>query len=122
MLFCAEGTAHSCHGNSQLDFISMAGLLINKLDPKNNNRYVHRSLVKGEFEQVEVYTNMVETKYKAPGLEAWDVVIVVLYFLIVLGVGLFVSINFLFLLSFWGRAERQTCGSVSCVFSCVALC
>ena len=65
---------------------------------------------------------MVETKYKAPGLEAWDVVIVVLYFLIVLGVGLFVSINFLLLLSFWRRAERQNCGSVSCVFSCVAVC
>lgn len=50
-----------------------------------------QSPVKREFELVEVFINMVETEYKAPGLEAWDIVIVVLYFLIVLGVGLFVS-------------------------------
>ena len=51
-----------------------------------------QSPVKREFELLEVFINMVETEYKAPGLEAWDIVIVVLYFLIVLGVGLFVSI------------------------------
>lgn len=65
-----------------------------------------QSPVKREFELLEVFINMVETEYKAPGLEAWDIVIVVLYFLIVLGVGLFVSINFLFLLSFCRRQER----------------
>ena len=35
---------------------------------------------------------MAETRYKPPGLEAWDIVIVVLYFIVILGVGLFVSI------------------------------
>ena len=34
---------------------------------------------------------MAETQYKPPGLEAWDVVIVVLYFIVILGVGLYVS-------------------------------
>lgn len=32
---------------------------------------------------------MAETQYKPPGLEAWDVVIVVLYFIVILGVGLY---------------------------------
>ena len=36
---------------------------------------------------------MAETQYKPPGLEAWDIVIVVLYFIVILGVGLFVSIS-----------------------------
>lgn len=57
---------------------------------------MQQTSIKREFELLEVFINMVETKYKAPGLEAWDIVIVVLYFLIVLGVGLFVSVNFLF--------------------------
>ena len=35
---------------------------------------------------------MAETEYIAPGLEPWDIVIVVLYFFIILGVGLYVSI------------------------------
>jgi len=35
---------------------------------------------------------MAEADYKPPGLEAWDVVIVVLYFIVILGVGLYVSI------------------------------
>ena len=35
---------------------------------------------------------MAEAHYKPPGLEAWDIVIVVLYFIVVLGVGLYVSI------------------------------
>jgi len=48
-----------------------------------------QSPVKREFELLEVFINMVETEYKAPGLEAWDIVIVGLYFIIVLGVGLF---------------------------------
>ena len=34
---------------------------------------------------------MVETQYKPPGLEPWDIVIVVLYFIVILGVGLYVS-------------------------------
>ena len=32
-------------------------------------------------------------QYKPPGLEPWDIVIVVLYFFIILGVGLYVSIT-----------------------------
>ena len=34
---------------------------------------------------------MAETHYKPPGLEAWDIVIVVLYFIVILAVGLYVS-------------------------------
>ena len=34
---------------------------------------------------------MVETHYKPPGLEPWDIVIVLLYFIVILGVGLYVS-------------------------------
>ena len=36
---------------------------------------------------------MAEVQYKPPGLEPWDIVIVVLYFVIILGVGLYVSIS-----------------------------
>lgn len=38
-------------------------------------------------------SKMAETQYKPPGLEPWDIVIVVLYFVIILGVGLYVSIS-----------------------------
>ena len=36
---------------------------------------------------------MAEAQYKPPGLEPWDIVIVVLYFIVILGVGLYVSIS-----------------------------
>ena len=39
---------------------------------------------------------MAETQYKPPGLEAWDVVIVFLYFIVILGVGLYVSSSLYF--------------------------
>ena len=54
VLFCAEGTAHSCHGNSQSDFIPMAGLLINKLDPMNynNDLWSEESLQKQRRSQI----------------------------------------------------------------------
>ena len=50
---------------------------------------------------------MAETQYKPPGLEAWDVVIVVLYFIVILGVGLYVSSSWHFVNN---SAEREiTC-------------
>ena len=38
-------------------------------------------------------SKMAEAQYKPPGLEPWDIVIVVLYFIVILGVGLYVSIS-----------------------------
>lgn len=57
---------------------------------------------------------MAETQYKPPGLEAWDIVIVVLYFIVILGVGLFVSIpQFSVLFIFWVKLSLA-----KPVFSC----
>lgn len=42
---------------------------------------------------------MAEAHYKPPGLEAWDIVIVVLYFIIILSVGFYVSIADYFIVS-----------------------
>ena len=57
---------------------------------------------------------MAETQYKPPGLEAWDVVIVVLYFIVILGVGLYVSSSWHFLNN---SAERE----ITCL-ACFSFC
>lgn len=57
---------------------------------------------------------MAETQYKPPGLEAWDVVIVVLYFIVILGVGLYVSSSWHFVNN---SAERE----ITCL-ACFSFC